>query len=91
MLLSMASSAASLSVQAVVDPDLKHVRGQLTTNPGLSFSDPLALMPAPQDDLTLSRTYPGAVDEGEMTWTLGGEELNPVSYTHLTLPTTPYV
>lgn len=76
MLLSMASSAASLSVQAVVDPDLQHVRGQLTTNPGLSFSDPLALMPAPQDDLTLSRTYPGAVDEGEMTWTLGGEELN---------------
>ena len=27
----------------------------------------------------------------ELNWTLGGEQSGPVSYTHLTLPTTPYV
>ncbi|MFT5583287.1 MAG: hypothetical protein ACI9VR_000865 [Cognaticolwellia sp.] len=72
LLLSLASSAATLSVQAVVDADLQRVTGQLQAEPGLSFSDPLARLPQPQDDLTFSRTYPGGVDEGEMAWTESG-------------------
>ena len=75
MLLSLASSAASLSIDAVVDADLEHLRGTLIGESGLSYTDPLARLPQPLDDLSFSRTYHSAADPGSLRWTQEDEEL----------------
>jgi hypothetical protein len=75
LLLSLASSAASLSIDAVVDADLEHLRGTLIGESGLSYTDPLALLPQPLDDLSFSRTYHSAADLGSLRWTEEDGEL----------------
>ncbi|MCP4808395.1 MAG: hypothetical protein GY913_06195 [Proteobacteria bacterium] len=51
---------------AEVQPDLRTITGTLEAEG--DWLDPLVLLPQPQDDLTLARTYPGAPDHGEMVW-----------------------
>lgn len=63
-----------MTLRATVGPDLQTITGRLIlSDPGLVLSDPLARLPAPQDDLTTFRTFPGAVDPGALRWQADGE------------------
>ena len=53
-----------------MDADLRTITGVIEADG--PWLDPLAELPQPQDDRTLARTYPGAVDEGSMTWAQDG-------------------
>lgn len=56
-------------IDAVVGDDLASVTGTLRlARTDLDLVDPLAGLPAPADDLTLMRTFPGAPATGEVTW-----------------------
>ncbi|MES2640082.1 MAG: hypothetical protein V4850_11385 [Myxococcota bacterium] len=60
--------ALQIEVRAEVSPDLRTIRGTLRVDEPVVFVDPLAALPAPPDDRTLFRTFPGAADPGAMTW-----------------------
>ncbi len=68
----LAATAATLTLEAEVDADLRHVRGTLTSS-GLpadtAFVDPLSLLPEPGDDLNGFRTFPGPPNRGHVRWT----------------------
>ena len=49
------------------------IRGTLWADEAVELVDPLALLPLPEDDRTLFRTFPGAVDRGEMHWVAEGD------------------
>ena len=64
------AAAGEIRIDAVVDPDLEHLRGTMSVSDDLLvFVDPLALWPDPEDDLQLQRTYPQAPDHGRVRWT----------------------
>ena len=44
------------------------VHGVITVDDEVTWVDPLAALPQPEDDLTLQRTYPGAVSHGEVAF-----------------------
>ncbi|MCA9569154.1 MAG: hypothetical protein KC656_15000, partial [Myxococcales bacterium] len=49
-----------------MERDLRTVHGTLRVPPGVTLTSPLPL-PLPEDDLTLVRTFPGAVNSGEQS------------------------
>jgi len=66
--------AAEIVLRAEVQADLRTVTGTLElAGEDLALSNPLERLPQPADDLTTFRTFPGAPDAGEMTWTAEGE------------------
>ncbi len=68
------ASAAEVHIDAVVDPDLAHVRGTMSISHDLLvLVDPLALLPDPGDDLQLQRTFPQAPDHGRIRWEDAGD------------------
>lgn len=73
----MALARPALTVDAEVSADLRRVWGLLRVEDGagLTFADPLALLPEPQDDLVLTRTYPGPPERGTTRLTALGDGL----------------
>ncbi|MCK6525188.1 hypothetical protein L6R49_27600 [Myxococcota bacterium] len=55
-----------LTVEAEISADLRRVWGliRVEDGEGLSFADPLARLPEPEDDLVLTRTYSGPPEQG---------------------------
>ena len=61
--------AASIRVTALVDADLTTIRGTMeVTDCACTLVDPLPLLPAPADDPTRVRTFPGPDEIGALTW-----------------------
>ncbi len=61
--------AVEIVVRAAVAEDMRTISGTLEVRgDGLTLSDPLALLPLPQDDLTTFRTFPGAPETGAVQW-----------------------
>ena len=56
----------TLTIDAEVSADLRRVWGliRVEDGEGLVFADPMVPLPEPQDDLVLTRTYPGPPDSG---------------------------
>ena len=56
----------ALTIDAEVSADLRRVWGliRVEDGEGIVFADPMALVPEPQDDLVLTRTYPGPPEQG---------------------------
>ncbi len=61
--------ALQIELRAEVDADLRVIRGTMTADEPVELVDPLGSLPAPPDDRTLFRTFPGAPDAGAMRWT----------------------
>jgi hypothetical protein len=55
-------------LEARISDDLRAIEGFLAVDAAVQLSDPLARLPAPTDDLTLLRTWPGRPDPGAMRW-----------------------
>lgn len=62
-----AVAAPTVHLTATVDDDLQTVHGTLVLPDGVQLAAPLPL-PLPDDDLTLVRTFPGAVDQGSQSF-----------------------
>jgi len=67
-LASPVSDAGTGVIEATVHADLRTIEGVLTLSDDLDtrLVDPLALLPEPEDDRTLFRTYPGAPHHGRV-------------------------
>lgn len=63
-----AAFALAVNIRAEVSADLRVIRGVMTLDERTALVDPLPALPAPPDDRTLFRTFPGAPDTGTVTW-----------------------
>ncbi len=68
LLVAPVAFALQIELRAEVAPDLRTLRGTLRADEPVTLVDPLAALPAPPDDRTLIRTFPGEADPGAMTW-----------------------
>ena len=76
LLAGAASWAGGVEIDATVDPETGRVSGVMRADVPIMLRDVLSELPLPmpRDDLVRSRTFPGRVDQGSITWEALEEE-----------------
>jgi hypothetical protein len=71
--------ALAIHVEAAFE-DTCTIRGTIRASAPVTWVDPLASLPRPEDDLTTFRTFPGKIEQGEIAW----EEAGPGAWRFVT-------